>query len=170
MQKTEVLPLVFPEADVAVLHRLIEHGAPAEPMLRVAALVGGKGQEFAGRLKLSGAEAELLLRYTAPNTLDPNASDADLRRALADDEAEILVARTWLAQRDAAGCDELRKRVAAMPRPVFPLQGRDVLALGIAAGPRVGEILGAARAWWWENGCVDDLERCLEKARNIRTS
>jgi poly(A) polymerase/tRNA nucleotidyltransferase (CCA-adding enzyme) len=170
MQKTEVLPLVFPEADVAVLHRLIEHGAPAEPMLRVAALVGGREREVAGRLKLSGEEAELLSLYAKPNLLGPAASDADLRRALAEEEAEILIARTWLAQRDPPGWDELRNRIAAMPRPVFPLQGRDVLALGIPAGPRVGEILGAVRAWWWENGCVDDLERCLEKARNIRTS
>ena len=37
--------------------------------------------------------------------------------------------------------DALRARLAALPRPVFPLEGRDVLALGEPEGPRVGALL-----------------------------
>lgn len=166
MQKTGVLPLVFPEGtDIPRLHRIVEAGAPAEPMLRVAALFSGDAEAFAARLKLSGEEAELLRSYTKPNLLCPAATEADLRRALAGEEPQILIARSWLAQTAEPGWDDLRRRLAATPRPVFPLQGRDIVALGISPGPRVGEVLNAVRALWLANGCVDDFAACLAKAR-----
>jgi poly(A) polymerase len=30
----------------------------------------------------------------------------------------------------------------------FPISGADVMALGVSAGPRVGELLRALEAWW----------------------
>jgi hypothetical protein len=47
-----------------------------------------------------------------------------------------------------------------MPRPVFPLEGGDVLALGEPEGRRVGELLRAVRKWWLDGGCVADKEAC----------
>ena len=46
----------------------------------------------------------------------------------------VLIDRSWLAGGDAPEWAALRARLAAMPRPVFPLEGRDVLALGRAGG------------------------------------
>jgi poly(A) polymerase len=40
--------------------------------------------------------------------------------------------------------------------PRFPLKGADVLALGIPAGPRVGEILRALEDWWIAGGFAAD--------------
>jgi hypothetical protein len=88
-----------------------------------------------------------------------------LRRALAEDTAEFLISKTWLAQTDEPGWPELRDRIAATPRPEFPLQGRDIVALGISAGPRIGEILNHTRRWWKFQGCTADFETCLEKAK-----
>jgi hypothetical protein len=48
-----------------------------------------------------------------------------------------------------------------MARPVFPLEGRDVVAAGIQAGPRVGTLLRAVRRWWMNGGCVADRAACL---------
>jgi poly(A) polymerase/tRNA nucleotidyltransferase (CCA-adding enzyme) len=54
-----------------------------------------------------------------------------------------------------------------MPRPVFPLRGRDLAALGLPAGPRMGELLAAVRSWWWQGGCVADAAACQAELARI---
>jgi poly(A) polymerase/tRNA nucleotidyltransferase (CCA-adding enzyme) len=166
MQSTGVLALLLPEGTApGRLAALIARGAPADPLLRMAALLAGDTAVFAARLKLSGEEAETLHAYTQPNSLAPVADDAELRRALADTETRILAARTWIAQDSEADWDGLRARLAAIPRPAFPLQGRDVTELGVPSGPRVGEILSLVRQWWLDGGCTADKAACQAKAR-----
>ena len=82
--------------------------------------------------------------------------DAALRRLLADIPAGLLIGRAWLA----GGGDELRRRLAALERPVFPIEGRDALALGMSPGPAVGALLRRVRAWWMAGGCVADADAC----------
>jgi poly(A) polymerase/tRNA nucleotidyltransferase (CCA-adding enzyme) len=164
MRETGVLSLVIPEG--AKLERL-NLRAPATPLLRVAALLTGDPAAFAARLKISNDEAETLHAYLQPNTLTPAADDADLRRALAETAPDVLVAHTWLAQTDDGDWDGLRARMAAMRRPVFPLHGRDITALGIPPGPRIGEILDAVRAWWLDGGCTADATACRAKMAAI---
>jgi poly(A) polymerase/tRNA nucleotidyltransferase (CCA-adding enzyme) len=151
MQQTGALAAVLPEgAAPARLARLVEVGAPADPILRLAALLDGDAADLAERLRLSSAEAALLaaLRY-APG-LRGDATDDDVRRALADVPREVLAGRIWLADGDAG----LLVRVAAMPAPVFPLQGRDLKAAGVPPGPELGALLRALRDWWLAGGCV----------------
>jgi poly(A) polymerase/tRNA nucleotidyltransferase (CCA-adding enzyme) len=77
----------------------------------------------------------------------------------------VLIGRTWLA---GAGWEAVRARLAALPRPVFPLEGRDVLALGLSEGPRVGALLRTVRQWWLDGGCMADAEACrAELARRL---
>jgi poly(A) polymerase len=52
--------------------------------------------------------------------------------------------------------------------PVFPLRGADLVERGVPKGPKIGEILGAARQAWLAEGCRTDeayakdlLERVL---------
>jgi poly(A) polymerase len=40
--------------------------------------------------------------------------------------------------------------------PVFPFRGADLVARGVAKGPRIGEILARAREAWLAAGCPDD--------------
>lgn len=40
--------------------------------------------------------------------------------------------------------------------PVFPLRGADLVERGIPKGPRIGELLGKARAAWLADGCPMD--------------
>jgi len=170
MQSTGVLALVIPEgAAPEKLAALIARGAPADPLLRIAALLTSNIASFTARLKLSAEEAEILHADAQPNSLAPAASDADLRRALADTETEFLIARTWLAETSGDGWQQLRARLAAMPRPVFPLQGRDITALGIPPGPRIGEILASVRAWWLATGCTADAASCRAQALQLAT-
>src|SRR5438874_77183 len=53
---------------------------------------------------------------------------------------------------------------AAAP-PRFPLRGRDVTALGIAAGARVGALLKAVEAWWEAGDFEADRAACLDELR-----
>ncbi|MBV9782842.1 MAG: CCA tRNA nucleotidyltransferase [Acidisphaera sp.] len=169
MARLGVLDAVLPEgADPARLARLVARGAPADPLLRLAALLTGDVETLAGRLRLSGEEQRRLHGLRVPAVPTPPTDDASLRRALADTPADMLSDRLWLAG-DGPEWDELRSRIAAMPRPVFPLEGRDALALGMAPGPAVGEALRAVRAWWLDNGCIADADACrVELAKKVR--
>ncbi len=161
MRETGILSMIRPGLDVQRLAALVARGAPADPLLRTAALLGGADiAEFAARWRLSGAEQGTLQGFCAPNRLTPDMDDAALRRALAADEAAILTGQSWLAESTSPGWAALRTRLRAMARPVFPLHGRDVLAAGIPPGPRVGQILQAVQQWWLEGGCVADAPTC----------
>jgi poly(A) polymerase/tRNA nucleotidyltransferase (CCA-adding enzyme) len=166
MGELDVLAAILPEgADPAALDRLIAVGAPADPVLRMAALLRGDAIAAATRLKLSTADRDRLLALRGAPVPQPQDDDDTLRRLLADTDAETLIGRTWLA---ASGTPELRTRLAAIPRPVFPLEGRDVLAIGLASGPDVGILLGALRAWWLAGGCRADAASCrAELARRV---
>ncbi len=163
MQRLGVLAAVLPEgASPARLAALVASGAPADPVLRLAALLTGDAGALAGRLRLSAAEGERLAALRAAAAPPPDADEADLRRALADVPREVLIGRAWLAGGDA----ELLARLAAMPVPVFALRGQDVRDAGVPAGPAVGALLREVREWWLAGGCVDDAR--AEMARLIR--
>ena len=106
------------------------------PLLRLAALLTGDAEAFAARLRLSTAERERLVALRDAPLARPDADDAALRRLLAEADPAVLLDRTWLDGGSGPEWAALRARLAAMPRPVFPLEGRDVLALGLPPGPR----------------------------------
>ena len=166
MESLGVLAAVIPEgADVAALARLVGAGAPVDPILRMAALLHGDVPAFADRLKLSHAERDRLIALRTVPAAAPGSDDAALRRLLADYDAALLIGCLWLREADGTRYAALRARLAAMPKPVFPLEGRDLLALGVAQGPRVGALLRAVRAWWIDGGCAADAEACRAEAR-----
>jgi poly(A) polymerase len=161
MEEAGVLEAILPEgADPERLAGLIAAGAPEDPLLRLAALLAGDPEAMAARLRLSTVERDRLVALRAGPVPQPGGDDAALRRLLADHARELLIDRTWLTGGDAPEWAALRTRLAALPRPVFPLEGRDVLALGEPEGPRVGALLRAVRQWWLDGGCLADKEAC----------
>ena len=163
MAELGVLSAVLPEGtDPARLARLVEADAPADPILRLAALLTGDPAAAAARLRLSALARERLVSLRGGPVPQPSDNKIVLRRLLADEEREILIDRTWLA---GVGPEwaALRARLAAIPRPVFLLEGRDVLALGEPEGPRVGALLRAVRQWWLDGGCVADKDACRKE-------
>jgi poly(A) polymerase/tRNA nucleotidyltransferase (CCA-adding enzyme) len=170
MQRLGVLAAVVPEGtDVSALARLVMRGAPADPILRLAALLTGDVLAFAVRLKLSLADRDRLIALRNIPLARPEDDDAMLRRLLADTPVELLVDKTWLDGGDQREWGKLRDRLRSLPVPVFPLEGRDILALGILPGPAVGELLRTVRTWWLDTGCVADLDACrVEAAQLIR--
>ncbi len=156
--------LLPPPQDPARLDRLVSAGAPADPLLRLAALAPTAGAALAEALRMATAERERLVALHGPAPA-PGWDDAALRRLLADAPPGAVPGRAWLAQADAAGAMDgewpaLHARLSVLPRPRFPLAGRDALALGIKPGPEVGERLAAVRAWWVAGGCVANAAAC----------
>ncbi|OYU49631.1 MAG: CCA tRNA nucleotidyltransferase [Rhizobiales bacterium PAR1] len=58
-----------------------------------------------------------------------------------------------------AGDDALLQHLPAVENPpVFHITGKDALALGVPAGPKVGLLLQAAKIAWAVRGCTPDVE------------
>jgi poly(A) polymerase/tRNA nucleotidyltransferase (CCA-adding enzyme) len=162
MARLGVLAAVMPEGfSVERLAALVARGAPAEPMLRMAALLDGDAGAFGRRLRLSVAEQTRLAALRAGPV--PGGDDSALRRLLAEEDAAVLVGRVWLADMPADESARVRARLSALPKPVFPLVGRDALALGARPGPAVGAALRRVRDWWVEGGCVAGWIACRDR-------
>ena len=163
-----ILGAVVPEGtDAATLARLVVIGAPVDPLSRMAALLSGDVIDFAARLKLSAAERDRLLALRAAPLATPDDDTAALRRLLADTPADILIDKTWRAGGGGAAWDGLRARLRTMPRPTFPLEGRDLLRMGLVPGPRVGAVLRSVRAWWLAGGCEAGPAACEREAARL---
>ncbi|MGD9614747.1 MAG: CCA tRNA nucleotidyltransferase [Alphaproteobacteria bacterium] len=148
--------------------------AVPDPVLRLAALVDVDAEgamRLAERLRLSNAMRDRLAGLATPWPLDPAAGDREQRRALyrlgADrvcDLARLLAAEGRLDRERLA---DLLARAAAWEAPVFPIAGRDVAALGIPPGPRIGRLLGEVRDWWEESDFRADRAACLARLNEL---
>ncbi len=163
-----VLPAVLPgRLDLERLDRLVQADGPADPLLRLAALVPGAGLDLAARLRMSVAERDRLVALAGPPPKRDMDDDA-LRRLLADAPPGALTGRAWLAGDAGPEWAALQARLVTLSRPVFPLEGRDALALGVPPGPAVGELLREVRAWWMDGGCRASAAACrAELARRV---
>ena len=127
-------------------------------ILRLAALtveVPEDADRLADRLRLANDERARLGRAAERMPeLGPAAPEAAARAYLyaagpAAFRDRVLTA--WVRSGDTPGSEDWRRRLGLPGRwspPRFPIGGGDVLALGVPAGPRVGEILRALEAWW----------------------
>jgi poly(A) polymerase/tRNA nucleotidyltransferase (CCA-adding enzyme) len=127
---------------------------PADPVLRLAAMLTGDPLALALRLRFSNEDRDRLVRLM--KTPHVAGSTADMRRLLADHEPADLIDRAWLD-----GDALVRQRLSELPRPVFQLEGRDAVALGMPAGPAIGLLLRDVRQWWLDGGCTADRSACL---------
>lgn len=156
----------------------------ADAVRRLAALIEG-GATAAGavaeRLRLSNEQRERLATLAAPPVALHPELGLSLRRRLfnrVDDATRRdLVLLAWAeAVEDASGAVDRRQAeawrallddAAAWRRRDLPVKGRDVLALGVAPGPRVGELIDALTAWWEERDFAPDRKACLEELKRL---
>ncbi len=168
MYQLGVLAALLPEgAAPARLVALLGTDAPADAMLRLAALLTGDAAQLATRLRLANAEQAKLIALRSPPAPHPGDDDAALRRLLADTPPKILRGRTWLAGDATPAWAQLRHRLGTIPRPYFPLAGRDALALGLPPGPAIGALLRQVRAWWYLGGCIANADACRAELRRL---
>ena len=191
MRGERVLEHVLPEATdigrLRAVHWLATRAIKVEsvipdPIRALAALIGphpDKAAAVADRFRLSRLQKERLLALAEPAAVAPDmataARDKALRRlgpelfrdhlllAWAGEVSEtshLPHARTqgWIGLIAAAGAWQAKE---------LPIKGRDVTALGIPSGPRVGELLSAVEAWWEEGNYAADRAACVAKLKEL---
>jgi poly(A) polymerase len=194
MRQSGVLTEVLPETEkwgIDAIPGLIsaEQALGWEPdaLLRLAAITPKDPARLVGlaeRLKLSNAEAIALDRFArAPKpqeTVTDVAFDRDLYRYGKDGIIVVLKLELASARGQAEGGDAkamarnarlsaLLKRAEAFERPVLPVKGSDVLAAGIPAGPKIGQILGTLEEGWIASNFTLDRERLLARIADLAT-
>jgi poly(A) polymerase len=133
-------------------------GLAPDAILRLAALaveVSEDAERLRDRLRLSNEEyARLARAATSSPTVGPAATEREAKAYLYAAGAAAFrerVVMAWARSGEGADCEPWRLRLALPERwiaPRFPLGGADVIALGIPAGPRVGDILRRLETWW----------------------
>jgi poly(A) polymerase len=187
MSANGVLQHVLPEAKeidrlaaLVTVEGIVEH---ADLLRRLAAglKVDAAGADaIADRLRLSNADRSRLIALAARDgRFDTEMSEESRRVALYRLGAEAWRDRVLIdwAEDIAVGAPQDRQTTDAwrelydLPEqwtlPQFPLQGSDVLALGIEAGPAVGRYLTDIEAWWVAGGFAADRKACLAKLREL---
>ncbi len=173
-----VLAVVLPEARrLDRLGRLIEIEPEADPLRRLAALIEVDGEgavALAARLRIPNAWRDRLHGLSPPRPFDPQGDGRAQRQALYRlgveryrDLALLLAAAGKMSRSRLA---ELLDLARDWTPPVFPLAGRDVTALGIPPGERIGGLLAAVRNWWEEGDFGADRAACLAHLRLLARS
>ena len=146
------------------------YGLTPDPILRLSALtMTGCGREVAEQLKLSRAEGDRLIALDAPrDPFDASSPEAVRRQIYAwgNDGARDRLLLDWPDRLDQAAGSAALAIVKSWPRPRFPIKGADIVKLGVAEGPRIGEILERVESWWIERDFSPDRAACLVFARN----
>ena len=155
--------------------------AASDALRRLAAMIdpakdAAGADTAAHRLRLSNAERERLVELAQPDTpLHVDMTAVERRRLLYRLSAERFQDLALLAwARDIAAHGPSERRAAEAWRdhlafgatwqpPKFPVKGRDALALGVPAGPKVGRLIAAVESWWIEQDFAPDRDACLAK-------
>lgn len=151
------------EAKLAALADFESRVGAKPDAIRALACFALDAGSFAARWRLSNAEAARLARLRAPPIrLDGSRDPKALRRsfyALGGDALD----RALL---DCAGSVEIYEAARNWRRPVFPVTGDDLRALGMAPGPELGRTLGALESSWIASDFASSKAKLLDDIRS----
>jgi poly(A) polymerase len=114
----------------------------------------------AERLRLSNAESDRLVLLTAPPVEISRLHPRQLLHRFGIDTTRDLV-----LLHDPERLPVVEQAAAQWENPHFPLQGRDLLELGVPRGPRIGQLLKDIERWWEDRDYRPTREDCLRELR-----
>lgn len=188
MRQSGVLTRVLPESEkwgIDAIHALVKAerdlGWPPDPLARLEAIVPpdpARMKTLAERLKLSTREAGRLKEWSLTGAVEPKTTEPQLARLLYRGDRQgvadhlrlaLASARARAVEDDkalmaAGGFSRLLAYAQKWGKPVFPIRGADLSALGAKPGPKVGEMLRALENEWIESGFALDRGALLERA------
>jgi poly(A) polymerase len=164
--ETRLDALVTLEADLML---------PVDAMTRVAAALMDQesARAFARRLKLSNEERDRLVAALGDEVkLTSYMSLREMRRAIYRLGNEAFRDRVMLAWADAGGekAQQWRALLAhgqMWTPPRLPLTGDDVMAAGVPAGPKVGQVMREVEDWWIDADFPDDKLSVIERLKAV---
>jgi poly(A) polymerase len=173
MDETGVWQTIFGAAPPrAMLGRLLATKLEAGPILRLASLLRGLAdpEVVATHLRLSNQERATLVDLTTAELPALDLPPAALRQQAYKLGKVALAQRLTLAAAmspSADAADSARRALAiveAFDPPRLPVAGSDLMALGLAPGPAMGECLRALERTWLESDFKADRETLLALA------
>jgi len=152
------------------------YGLTPDAALRLAALavfVSEDAERLAARLHLSNAE-QAVLELAAGETVKPE-DEVSAKEILYRLGADTFRARLLLAWAES-GADPHDSHWRSLftlperwPAPNFPLRGADLVELGEAKGPEIGELLRRLEAEWIADGFSGSREALIIRAKELST-
>jgi poly(A) polymerase len=151
--------------DLRMISRL-----PLDPLIRLAAL-SAQPDALKTLLRLSNDEAQRIKRIVEAPFVSPTLKPKEQLRLLYQ-----LRPETWrdaVAQSFAHSYDKVMtaawKKLSSLPDriavPVFPVTGHDLIALGLAPGPTLGQMMQKLEDWWVASDFKPTKEELLARAR-----
>jgi len=193
MRQSGVLTRILPESEkwgIDAVHGLVaaerDLGWPPDHLLRLASMVPPDPVRIRGlamRLKIANAERDRLTAWAAAPAPTPAMTEGDLARlayragrdgiadrlTLALAGARARAATDDKALLEAGGYVRLRRFLTAWAPPKFPLAGADLIAIGVPAGPKMGNLLRDLEEAWVDAGFAPDRAGLLEKAESLKS-
>jgi poly(A) polymerase len=128
---------------------------PIDAMTRIVASLrdADAARALARRLKLANEERERLVAALGGEIkLAAHMPQHDMRRAVYRVGKSAFHDRVMLAWAEAGGDAQAWRALLAHAQlwtpPKLPLSGDEIIAAGVPAGPKVGEVMRAVEAWW----------------------
>jgi poly(A) polymerase len=145
---------------------------PADPLRRLAALIGKPSFEIVGglrsRLRLTNLEEAYLLWIGAAAERVALVVRRDFGQALYHARPDWVRDAAMLAHVESGAPDpailaELGEFIHNWREPRLPVSGKDIQALGIEPGPELGRILTELEDWWVASDFHPDRDACLAR-------
>jgi poly(A) polymerase len=177
MEGAGVLEQLFPEAKgLDLLGKLVglelREGLAPDPMIRFLALFWKDAEAVHGvanRLKMSNDERHRLNWAVQDETpLWGGVTQPEIRAALYRAGDQVIRDRIILEWASDGSPDwlEVHAIAQAWRRPVMPVSGADLLALGLAEGPAIGEALRRIEEAWIESDFTLGRDELLALLKN----
>ncbi len=191
MRQSGALTRVLPESEkwgIDAIHALVRSeqdlGWQPDPLLRLEAIVppdAVRMEALAVRLRLSTREATRLKQWSLADPVASRTTEARLARKLYRGDVRAITDRLLLAlasarakavEDDAAmieagGYSRLLAFAQKWEKPVLPIKGADLSALGAVPGPRIGAALKALEDEWIDSGFTLARDALLERAAHV---
>jgi hypothetical protein len=134
---------------------------------------------LAKRLRLANVEARRLTGWAMAQPVPAMTTDQDLTRALYRGESQGITDRLRLslasarrraaeetdALMEAGGYARLLKAASDWTKPVIPIKGDDLKALGVREGAELGKLFKQLETEWVESGFSLPRDALIERAR-----
>jgi len=124
-------------------------------------------EQAASHLRLSNKEARRLLASVPP--LPPLLSKSALYLTAHRDGQGAVIDRLWGAARDLqpTQLSDCLALVATYEPRQLPVDGNDLIGLGLAPGPVIKQILQSLEDWWFVADCKADRAAVMDQARRL---
>ncbi len=185
MRTTGVLSQVLPESEKwgidlipALMRAEAAHGWKPDQLLRLEAIIRPDGENVVGmarRLRMPNAVQDRLANWAMEGPVDAMTGETDFTERLYHgkpqgiaDRLKLQIASAFDKQDEklAKALAKLLKQAEDWQRPVFPVSGKDLIAVGYQPGTEMGAKLKALEARWVKSGFTLKRDELLGTDKN----